>query len=219
MAKGIIKDIPTITSRVHPGKVKITEVDNSRDEGLIGRDLEFAAPGFSVSQDDGVELTITSGTECNVTKIILSKGIVRDVPTYEGGQGKLMVTVATPNEKGIVKNKDLKFNNYTGVTLRQNDYVEFTNMTAIINDIATECDVIRKIESRGEITKIPINPETLGLINVKQAAENSGVTLGTNISFPLPTPTPTPFNLRDIVEINITNDQSCEYVQLLEPAP
>ncbi len=212
MAKGIIKDVPTITSRIHPGKVEITEVDDSRDADLVGRLLEFADPGFSISQKDYVELTITSPTECNVTKKILSKGIVRDVPPSEGSQGKLMVTIAIPNEYGIIKNKDLKFNNYSAITLQQNDYVEFINMTA------TECDVIRKIESRGELQLIPLNPETAGIIKVKQAAENSGVPLGTNLPFNLPTPTPSPFNVRDMVEINITNGQ-CEYVQLLEPAP
>jgi hypothetical protein len=82
------------------------------------------------------------------------------------------------------------------------------------------CDIVRKIESRGDILLIPPDSQTAGSINVTQVGGNSGVKLGTHLNFPLPAPVPSPFKVRDIVEINIQSDgSSCEYVQLLEPAP
>lgn len=228
MSKGTVINKPSATH----GTVKL-EINDETDPNFskvpVGTLLSFGPVNPEayayVHDGDYMEFTITStdggknGTgSCNLIKKTQSRGIVRDVSVDADAQGTLMVTVGTPSS-GLTKNADVTFNNNSGVVLKQNDYVEFDYMEVTYQQTGKKVfDATRKIESRGDITVIP-SQGAAGTINVTQAADNSGVTVPTGLSFLLPTPVPSPFNLRDIVEVNIKDDKSCDYVQLLEPGP
>ena len=51
MSKGIVKSTPT-TTRKHPGKLLVKEIEGSGNQGLLETEIEFCTPDFLVMQDD-----------------------------------------------------------------------------------------------------------------------------------------------------------------------
>src|ERR1044071_7420819 len=102
--------------------------------------IEFTIRSYYLDEDG-----ITWTGSCDSIKKIQSKGNVSSASVSAGAQGTLIVTLATPNNCGMVEGATLTFNNNSGVALRQNDKVEFDH---IIKDESTgriTCDVTGKI--------------------------------------------------------------------------
>lgn len=210
MSKGIVKLTPSITKNKHPGKLQVTEVQGAGNQGLIGTEIDFESPTFVVSVGDYVEFALNLAGTSTATKMIFSRGIVRELNNAVSGLGRLMVTVVNPNQKGVERGTDLWFYNYDSIPLVVNDYVEFINMSE------THCQAIRKIDCVGSIQLLPgANP---GTIIVSKVANNTvGVQVGSTITFPMPSPVPVPFHSFDIVEFRVVGQGAGEYVQLLSP--
>jgi hypothetical protein len=210
MSKGIVKKTPTITKNSHPGKLQVKEVEGAGNQGLLDTEIDFLSPSFVVSEWDYVEFDLNLAGTSMATKMIHSRGIVRELNNPNNGMGRLMVTVVNPNDKGVVRGMDLWFYNYDSIPLAVDDYVEFINMSA------TECQAIRKIQCVGSIQLLPgANPGTI--IVSKVGTNSAGVSVGSTITFPLPSPVPNPFQSFDIVEFRVVGPGAGEYVQLLSP--
>ena len=162
MSKGIITGKPTKTrSTVKLGINDETNPDYSTvPPGTV---LKFG-PAYPsdpkdvypyVHENDYIEFTITSyyldedgitwTGSCDSIKKIQSKGTVRSASASAAVQGTLIVTLATPNNCGMVEGAELTFNNKSGVALKQNDKVEFDHLIKDESTGKITCDVTGKI--------------------------------------------------------------------------
>lgn len=188
MSKGTIQGNPGIT---HANVTVVIADDNEWGLGP-GAVLDFGPDDsnnpmddfFHLHEGDYIEFTITGNNSdhdgtCNSIKKIQSKGTVSEVSA--DGKGRLIVTVATPNNYEVDQNANLAFNNPSGLTLNQNDYVEFDNLKKD-SEGKMICDVTRKIESRGVVREVYAGGQ--GRLMVMAVISNTlGVARNTDLTF------------------------------------
>ncbi len=208
MSKGIVKQTPT-TTRKHPGKLLVKEVEGPDNQGLLETEIDFGHADFLVMTDDYVEFALNLAGWSHPTRLVYSRGRVTALSAGEDGPGTLEVTIANPNA-GVQKHASLTYNNNFAVPLAIGDYVEFKN----INPEKTECEVIRKIECFGTVESIPgTNPGSMMVRKV--GANTSGVSAGSPASLTLSYAGAAPFLVSDVVEFRVVGLGAAKYVQLL----
>lgn len=65
MSKGIVRITPRNNSK---GKLSITLADSNPYGVVVGSELSFSDPGFTVNVGDGVNCIINSASTCTVTR-------------------------------------------------------------------------------------------------------------------------------------------------------
>jgi hypothetical protein len=108
MAKGIIKSTPRPTQK----KVKLLVVGETSyrvNEGDFF-DVIDNTSGENMNDEDAVEFTITSLTQCNVTKKLLSPSVevIHNIP-YDNRGGKVNVRNEQPNDFGVRLGNEIWF--------------------------------------------------------------------------------------------------------------
>jgi len=215
MGKGIVKKKPFITSTKHTGSIQVTSLHPGEDAALLGKEIAFDMPTFVVEVDEYVEFIQIASGEAHVTKSILSKGIVRRAPDEQSSTGVLMVTVAIPTAPNVTVNMDLTFYNPAGLTLYQNDYVEFYGVSTQSGTLPTHCSISRRIDCHGIIIMMP--GQFPGLVDVMQVGGGSSqeVRVHDHLRFLKPATNFDQIQLSNKIEFKVVSNTLGEYVQVL----